>query len=322
MKKFTFSPFAVFLILASLLLQFCQQKKDTVWIAVPPAFDRYTVIDSAGQTVLPNGRIISPAGNTFRVAPHPYGLTLSADGNIAVTANSGTSPLSITIIKDILTDSPKIMQVPPGPATEKGILASVFMGLAISPDNQVVYVAGGQENKVYIFSIDTGAKLDSIDCSYKDDIIDHTHGYIGDMAMTKDGSTIYAVDQINFRVIVLDTQLKRLTHSIPVGRYPFGIILSPDEKKVYVANVGMYQYSAIPGITEENVAEMGLKFPPLGYGTKEAEEGIHNDSTNIPGLGPQNTPEAFSVFTIDVSDKDNPTVTAQKQHRTPGWRHG
>jgi YVTN family beta-propeller protein len=311
MKKIHLLLFTAILIFTSLLLQYCQQKKDIVWIATPPAFDRYVSIDTAGQTVLPNGRIVSPAGKTFRVAPHPYGLVLSADGNIAVTANSGTSPLSITIIKDILTDNPKIMQVPPGPATEKGILASVFMGLAISPDNQLVYVAGGQENKVYIFSIDSGAKLDSIDCRYKDDIIDYSHGYIGDMAMTKDGNTIYAVDQINFRVVILDTQHRTLKKSIPVGRYPFGIILSPDEKKVYVANVGMYQYSAIPGITQATVAEKGLRFPPFGYGSKEAEEGIHTDSVEIPGLGPQNSPEAFSVFTIDVSDPSNPTVVAK-----------
>jgi len=121
---------------------------------------------------------------------------------------------------------------------------------------------------VYTFSIGSGEKLDSIDCSYTDPSIDYTHGYIGDMAMTKDGATIFAVDQINFRVVVLDTKSKKLTHSIPVGRYPFGIILSPDEKKVYVANVGMYQYRPIPGITPENVAEKGLRFPPFGYQLK------------------------------------------------------
>jgi hypothetical protein len=34
-----------------------------------------------------------------QVAPHPYGLTLSMDGSIAVTANSGTNPISISILK-------------------------------------------------------------------------------------------------------------------------------------------------------------------------------------------------------------------------------
>jgi DNA-binding beta-propeller fold protein YncE len=92
-----------------------------------------------------------------------------------------------------------------------------------------------------------------------------------------------------------------------------GIILSPDEQKVYVANVGMYEYKPIPGLTDENIKEKGLKFPAFGYGTKEAEEGIHNDSMNVPGLGPQNAIEAFSVFTIDISNPQNPHVIAKNK---------
>ncbi len=302
-----------FIFITTILLQNCQTKETAPWIAIPPAYDQYLEINPPSKAILPNGRIVEPAGKTFLTAPHPYGLTLSPDGNIAVTANSGTSPLSITIIRNVLSDNPDIRQVPPGPATDKGILASVFMGLAISPDNENVYVSGGQENKIYIFSISTGEKLDSIDCAFQDENTDYSHGYIGDLVLTKDGTTIYAVDQINFRVVVLDTKHKTLFHSVPVGRYPFGIVLSPDEQKVYVANVGMYEYKPIPGLTEENVGEKGLKFPAFGYGTKEAEEGIKNDSMEVPGLGPVNAVESFSVFTIDLADKNNPHVTAKNK---------
>ncbi|MDF1518201.1 MAG: hypothetical protein P1P79_09670, partial [Lutibacter sp.] len=119
-----------------------------VWILSAPAGNEITKIDSLGKTVIPNGRYITPAGKSIATAPHPYGLTLSPDGNVAVTANSGTNPISITIIRNILSNHPEVQQIPPGPATDKGVLASVFMGLAISPDNQTIYVAGGQENKI------------------------------------------------------------------------------------------------------------------------------------------------------------------------------
>jgi YVTN family beta-propeller protein len=310
-------PFLLSFSILALLFQQCDTHTANPWIALPPAVDQYAKIDPAGQTVLPNGRFVTPAGKTFRTAPHPYGLTLSPDGNIAVTANSGTNPLSITIVRYVLSEQPDIQQVPPGPFTEKGILASVFMGLAISPDNEKVFVSGGQQNLVYIFSIETGEKLDSIDCKAKYDNIDYSHGYIGDLVLTEDGSTIFAVDQINFRVVMLDTKTLALQHSIPVGRYPFGIVLSPDEQKLYVANVGMYEYKPIPGLTEENVKEKGLKFPAFGYGTRESEEGIHNDSMNVPGLGPQDAIESFSVFTIDVSDADNPHVIAKNRTGHP-----
>jgi YVTN family beta-propeller protein len=281
------------------------------WLISAPAGDRFVEIDKTGETVLPNGRLLTPAGKNIVVAPHPFGLTLSPDGNTAVTANSGTSPLSITIIRNILSEHPEVQQIPPGPATDRGVLASVFMGLAVSNDNSVVYVAGGQENKIFIFDLKTGEKKGFIDCSFQSDTVDYTHGYIGDLTLSKDGKKLYAVDQIGFRMIIVNTETNQPEHHVPVGRYPFGICLSPDEKKVYVANVGMFQYSMIKGITQENVVEKALEFPPFAYGSDEMVEGIHTDSLEIPGLGEMNSPEAFSVFTISLENPNEPEVIAK-----------
>lgn len=289
----------------------CSPKKNDPWIISSPSGERFIEINKTGTTVIPNGRLLTPAGKSIVVAPHPYGLTLSPDGNIAVTANSGTSPLSITIIRNILSGNPEVQQIPPGPKTDKGVLASVFMGLAVSNDNRVVYVSGGQENKIYLFDLATGAKKDSVDCSFVSDSSDYSHGYIGDLILSKDGKKLYAVDQIGFRMLIIDTETKKLEHNVPVGRYPFGICLSPDEKKVYVANVGMFQYHAFDGITEINVAEKATKYPAFAYGSKEMVEGIHNDSVSISGLGEMNSPEAFSVFTVSLANPEKPEVIAK-----------
>jgi len=282
-----------------------------LWIISAPSGDELTKIDKKGKTVIPNGRYITPAGNSIITAPHPYGLTLSPDGNIAVTANSGTNPLSITIIRDILSQHPEVQQVPPGSSTDAGVLASVFMGLAISPDNQTVYVAGGQENKIYLFDVNSGEKKGFIDCSYSLDTIDYSHGYIGDLKLSKDGKTIYAVDQIGFRMVIADTETKTLKHSIPVGRYPFGICLSPDEKKAYVANVGMFEYSYIKESNEEDAKVKPINYPAFAYGSEEMTSGIENDTISISGLGDLNAIEAFSVFAIDLKDSLNPSVVAK-----------
>lgn len=286
-------------------------RKADPWIVSAPAGGRFVTIDKNGETVIPNGRIVTPVGKSIMVAPHPFGLTVSPDGNTAVTANSGTSPLSVTIIRNILSENPEVQQVPPGPATDKGVLASVFMGLAVSKDNRVVYVAGGQENKIFVFDLQTGEKTDSIDCSFVSDNADYSHGYIGDLVLSADGKKLYAVDQIGFRMVIINTETGLLEHNVPVGRYPFGICLSPDEQKVYVANVGMFQYSLMGGITAENVNETAHTFPPFGYGTKEMIEGIENDTVSVPGLGEMNSPEAFSVFTVSLENPDRPEVIAK-----------
>jgi YVTN family beta-propeller protein len=296
-----------------LFLSCTDQKVKTVdpWIISAPAGAEFTKIDYNGETIIPNGRKLTPTGKSIVVAPHPYGLTLSPDGNTVVTANSGINPLSITIIRNILSENPEIQQIPPGPNTDEGVLASVFMGLAVSNDNSVIYVAGGQQNKIYIFDLKTGEKKDSINCSFVSDNLDYSHGYIGDLVLSKDGKKLFAVDQIGFRMVIIDTQTRKLEHSIPVGRYPFGICLSPDEQKVYVANVGMFQYSMIKGITEKNVMAKAMKYPAFAYGSKEMIEGIENDSISAPGLGEMNSPDAFSVFTVSLANPEKPEVIAR-----------
>jgi YVTN family beta-propeller protein len=281
------------------------------YIINAPAGSRYTNIDSKGETVIPNGRIITPAGNCFTVAPHPYGLAISKDGDIAVTANSGTSPLAITILRKLNSGNPEIQQIPPGPSTDKGILASVFMGLAISPDNRIVYVAGGQQNCIYIFDIETGASLGQISCSSNRGNTDYSHGYIGDIVLSRDGKMLFAVDQVGFRMLVIDTKNKKLLYNVPVGRYPFGITLSPDEKTAFVANVGMYQYSLINRKKHEKWEKGTIDFPAFSYGSKEAEDGIYNDSLQIPGLGPLNADESFSVWAIKLRKNREPKVIAK-----------
>jgi len=277
-----------------------------------PAGSRPTLIARDGVTVIPNGRLITPVGKTVEVAPHPFGLTLSRDGQTAVTANSGTSPLSLSVIKNVRSETPEILQIPPGVSTDAGILESVFMGIAISPDGKLIYASGGQANKIFLFSVETGENRGFVDCSSSTDGYSSKDGYIGDLVLSEDGKRLFAVDQTNFQILIIDTDSNVVRHAVPTGRYPFGIALSPDERKVYVANVGMFQYKKIPGIDENNMENSGLEFPPFAYGSEEAEKGVQVDSYHVPGLGNPNVPESFSVWAIDISGQTPHTVAKIK----------
>jgi YVTN family beta-propeller protein len=296
---------------AFLLILSCNKKRNDVWVASAPAGKAQTTITEGGETVIPNGRIITPAGHQIKVAPHPYGLTLSPDGNIAITANSGVRPFSISIIRDIMGENPQVQQIPEGAATDEGILAAVFMGLAVSSNNELVYVGGGQEGKVFIFNVNTGERVGVVDCNTQLNGRKFEDSYIGDLKMSQDGSLIYAVDQSNFRLVILDVSQRKLIASVDVGRYPFGITLSPDGSKVYVANVGLYEYSKVIGVEMGNPGREGLKFPPFAYRTEEAEKGIEIDGYQVPGLGKANVPESFSVWTIDVADNKKTHVVSK-----------
>ena len=282
-------------------------------IITPPAGNLQTRINKTGKTVIPNGRFLTPLGKQMMVAPHPYGIALSPDGNTLVTANSGTSPLSITIIRNINSPSPDVQQIPPGVETQNGVLASVFMGLAISPDNSTVYVSGGQQNKIFLFDLKTGDSKGSIDCSSKSDSTDFLHGYIGDLVMDRAGGRLYAVDQIGFRLVVIDIASKKLISNTRTGRYPFGITMSPDEQTVFVANVGMYEYKLIQNLDSSSTAikSKALPFPAYDYLSRESAVGVKKDSVTIPGLGGPLSPESFSVWAFDIKDPAKPCVTAK-----------
>ncbi len=251
-----------------------------------------------GISVIPNGRLVTPMGKLIATAPHPYGLTISPDGNTAVTANSGVRPFSITIIHNINAEKPEVIQVPKGAENDEGILEACFMGLAITPDNQSVYVSGGVANKVFKYELKSGRPAGSIDCSVKED---YTHGYIGDMVLTRDGKTMFVTDQIGFRVVEIDVEKGIVVRNIPTGRYPFGLTFSPDESKLIIANVGAFEYKRFSDLDPANLKETAHKYPSSKYGSKEMLEG--DEEMGVPALGDPNSPESFSVWIYDRNQK-------------------
>jgi YVTN family beta-propeller protein len=289
----------IFLALALLSGQAMTQ--NTPWIISAPAGDRPTQIVRGGQTVIPNGRIVTPRGKIITTAPHPYGLVLSPDGTLAATANTGIRPFSVTLIRNPTGDNPGVLQIPDGVNTDKGVLAAVYMGVAISPDNKKIYVAGGQEGKIYVFDPTTRAKLAEINCNDSTGVRPYSSSYPGDLVLSRDGQLLYVVDQINFRLMIINTATQKVVRSIGVGRYPFGVALSPDETRAYVVNVGMYEYKiayrfkpADPAGNTRNGRQQAA------LGSPEAAAGIRNADLQVPPLGDPLAPEAFSVFAIDL----------------------
>ncbi len=100
------------------------------------------------------------------------------------------------------------------------------------------------------------------------------------------------MDQIGFRLVILDTEQKKVLHNISVGRYPFGVCLSPDESRAYVANVGMFEYSKIRDAADTSQFR-SVDFPTSAYGTEAMVKGFVNDSVYVKGLGDPNSAEVL-----------------------------
>jgi DNA-binding beta-propeller fold protein YncE len=282
-----------------------------------PALDRSTHIDRHGETVLPNGRLITPAGTQVGVAPHPYGLALSGDGKTLVTVNSGTAPFSVSILTGLDTPQPTVAQIPPGFKPGDDDPKSVYMGAAISPDNRTLYVSEGNNGGIGIFDLDTHRRLGSMSLNGEFQGTKYDHSLTGALRLSPDGKILYALDIAYYRLVAFDTSTRQVVASLPVGRLPFALALSPDGRRAYVTNVGIFRYSLVDGYDPKDPAHTGVDFPAFGFPSAAATDGATVDGKHVPGLGDPNTMASNSLWVLDLSAPTQPRVTAKLRTGLP-----
>src|SRR5215471_7916926 len=217
------------------------------------------IVDGVSAAVLPNGRLVTPAGVEVNVqAPKPFGMALSPNGRTLATLNSGAGPFSLTLIGDLGSAAPVVKRID---------LNASFMGVAFSSDSKRVYLSGGENGNIWIADVDAGQIVGSVNLNGAAHPLDRPlsvtatpqlrfkGAFPGNMALNSSGRFLYVVDQGGFKVHVIDTSLiktgvdglGRVTEPdnfaavigrAPVGRYPFGIGLTADDRTLLVTNAG------------------------------------------------------------------------------------
>ena len=308
---------SVLFIVLMLLLHtaFTQDKKVTI-LSVPSG-NQYSKIDPGGISILPSGRFVQPAGQIVRITHDPFGMAVSADGKKAVTLHNGVfTIINLASLKTLRV--PSYNQKINSPLAHDPLSGSSFgtdsmhtrviksplthgsfLGVAFGADSKTVYLSGGDNGAVIVYDIETLQRLDSISLNGKVDGIDFDDSFTSDLLLNNDELLI--LDRGNFRLVRYSLSVKKITASIPAGRQPFGLAVSADKQTAFVANVGMYAYPLIEGMDSANYNSMMINRHPYGDNTKESIEGTVIDGKKIPGVGSPNSPEAMSVFTINLS---------------------
>jgi DNA-binding beta-propeller fold protein YncE len=260
-----------------------------------PGFKELAKIDPAAHSVLPSGRYVSPAGQTIRISHDPFGLAISPDQKVAITMHEN----AITVI-DVATMQQK--RIPEYyNKKESPLIKGSFLGVSFDTQKSLVYLSGGDEGSVIVYDYVNYKKIDSI---YLDGLfngVQYQGSFTSDLIYNAPKNELLILDRGNFRLVRYSLTQKKIIASIPTGRQPFGLALSPDKKTVLVANVGMYAYPLVEGTTKENIKTQYINWHPYGNNTKESIEGTEIDGKKIPGLGSPNAPEAMSVYCIDLA---------------------
>lgn len=287
MRLISFSLIFVFSCVAS----FAQKQLKP--ILEVPGKSEICIIDENGTSVLPSGRTLTPAGDLIRITHDPFGLAISPDGKKAISLHNGV----FTLINTADLNASRV------PSYDNTIVSPLsngsFLGVAFGPDNKTIYLSGGDNGAVIVYDIEQMRRIDSISLNGMVNGKNFEDSFTSDLLYQN--NELLVLDRGNFRMVRYDLSQKKITASIPVGRQPFGLAVSPDHKKAFVANVGMYSYPLIEGLTEENYDEMLISRHPYADNSKESIEGTTVEGKTIPGVGDPLSPEAMSVFTIDLT---------------------
>jgi YVTN family beta-propeller protein len=293
------------------------QKKPT-FLQVP-GINQFCSINEKGFSVLPSGRLVKPAGNFIRITNDPFGMAISPDGKKAVTLHNGVfTIIDLGTLKDIrvpgydnqltsplahqpLTESPFNADAAAQQIIPTALPQGSFLGVAFAKDSKTVYLSGGDNGAVIVYDIEKLQRIDSISLNGKAGGIEFDDSFTSDLLLNENNNELLILDRGNFRLVRYDIAAKKITASIPAGRQPFGLALSADKKMAFVANVGAYSYQMVEGLTRDNFNSMLISHHPYGDNTKEAIEGTEIEGKKIPGVGSPHSPEAMSVFTMDLT---------------------
>ncbi|MFB3827452.1 MAG: bifunctional YncE family protein/alkaline phosphatase family protein [Bryobacteraceae bacterium] len=279
-----------------------------------PAGMRPAIRRLGAASIIPGGRVINSLGRQYVTGPGPFGLALGPQGRFLVSANGGPDRYSLTVLESGRNGSWSARHLV-APRPRRGQPAgeddwhSVFMGLAFA-DERTVYASEGNSGRVRLVDLQSGQRRRTFDLNqdgYRD-------SYTGDLAYDAARRLLYVVDQANFRLAVIDTRRHRVTASVRIGRLPFAAALSPDARRVYVTNIGMFEYRPLPGADPKQAVETGLPFPAFGFPSGEARDGARRRTArgeiDVPGLGDPNVRESNSLAVINVEDPAAPKLEA------------
>ncbi|MDX2047091.1 MAG: bifunctional YncE family protein/alkaline phosphatase family protein [Chitinophagaceae bacterium] len=288
--------FKTFIFPGFLLLAFfskAQEKKYTVLTV--PGSNQYASVNPGGISVLPSGRYVTPAGKTIRITHDPFGMAVSPDGKKAVALHNGV----FTIIDLLSMNHTRV------PSYDGKIISPLsngsFLGVAFAADSKTVYLSGGDNGAVIIYDIEKLQRTDSVSLNGKIYGEEYDDSFTADLLLNEPGNEMLVLDRGNFRMVRINLDSKKITASVKTGRQPFGLALSADKKTAFVANVGMYEYPLVEGATAKNYDSLMIPWHPYGDNTNESINGTVVEGKKIPGVGSPLTPEAMSVFTIDLA---------------------
>jgi len=201
-----------------------------------------------GETLLPNGWRIAPAGRHLPIGDLPLNLVLSHDGGYLVVANNGYAKPTL-----------RVVDLARGYVAQTVTLDDAWLGLAWNPDGTKLYSSGAASNSVVEFDwrngrLTKGRTLQLLPPSQRP-APDVAHprptpqSFVGGVAVSPDGARLAAVHVLGQKVNLVDLASGDLTASVGVPAEVYTALFSNDGSTLFVSLWGGARVLLLDGRT-------------------------------------------------------------------------
>jgi len=285
--------------------------------------------------ILPNGKIVNPAGTSIPVGMNPLGSTLTPDGKFLIVTNDDERDGGIPSLQNpALTGGYSLTVVDTSTMTVASQITTagkLFIGLqAVGAGPYTLYASGGGDNQIKLFSIDA-AGLISVSAtpaitispilpSTDGNVSNYTPGapltsstatptgfsksgakitFPAGSALSPNGKFLYVACNGDNSVAVIDTASNAVVKQVPVGFFPYAVSVSTDGTQVYVSNWGVTPYKFLPGAQYDAGGKLTslTRFSPDGSG---GAPGTVQDLFYVP----QTSKESASIAVLSAPGAD------------------
>ncbi len=254
-----------------------------------PAADQYAVIRPGGTTILPNGRFLTPKGERRYAGTDLFHVAVPKTGK-AMALFSSDAYFYYPNRDDANTKPVQVKKTGIAPT-------GVFL-----KDGKRMLISLGDAGSVEIVDAATGTQLATTLLP----AVNKDRGYANDIVLSPDEKYAYIADVAIQRIITLSLPDLKVLNTVEAGRQPYGLGIAKDGSALYVANIGIFDYSVIPNPTDGKGDPAGITLPPFAFPSKESMTGVQMEGRFVPGIGDPRTPDAQSVFTYALSDPSKP----------------
>jgi YVTN family beta-propeller protein len=190
-----------------------------------PAARQTVGVQPDGSFLLNSGWKLTPAGKQIPVSTLPMSSVVSHDGKYLLVLNGGYNPPSVSVI-----------DIAAGTELSRVRVPDAWLGLALSPKGDMVYVGGGSKASVYEYLFRNGILAEARTIPLVPEAKRTWEDFAGDVAVSPDGRFIYAADVFHNQLTVVNTQSGQVVGHVKTGRRPYRIAFLPEGKSYLVSN--------------------------------------------------------------------------------------